>query len=312
MEEQRPLIASAVNDGGKEDMEMEPGVMATLSKASRTIKVLLASSLLFQTLFTLSFFYSSDVSDLPVWAVVVACLSAVGFLACIGVSMWLSHVYGGPIRPGLAGLFYVCSFTFAVLFGNWFRYFVQGIVAKIHDHDVPVTDERVLSGFIVLLVYSSDVHGALNHVSEFKSFTLLRFLPLCLLSLALAVVAIMFRVFGDVESAIVGDPLLLLENTLTLLICVLHLTVTLQAGDSPHPPLPPLGILLTAGFMLLCTAAMVAVMGLAFSFEYLYIADIIHRCIDVALLLEAQVVRQFQLKYRTRPPPPTDDSEPLH
>ncbi len=249
-----------------------------LSHASAARKWLFALFVVCQGAFVLCFFFKADVFQLSPGVVAGAAVS-LALLIAVGA------VLVGTAPEGRLVLLcvLVCAFVWMLLFAAWMQLFIASAVLEVLELPDSGVQERVLSGFVVLLVFSSDVFSALDHLNEARP-SWRAMLPVLLIAAALVGVTATQRFFASAES-------LPFEIALTALIVLLHLQASVVAHHGPAVG----GLAVAVGVSLVSLAGLCAAVCL-FVLEHEPVADVLHRCVDVLLLLESHVARVALLR----------------
>jgi hypothetical protein len=265
-------LVSAVPEEELAEDSNARGLQSLFAKSSRLRRLLFFGGILFQGLFCLCFFASTDVHSIPTVWLVFLCLSAACFLLCSGFMMLTAR----PQQRLMIACVYGASFAFALLFASWLQLFGVAAVYEIYKLTPPPGSQaRVLSGFVILLVYSTDVFEALDHVRQHESKALI---PIIAIVLMLVVVSLLQHIYPANATS------LYFEIALTALILLMHLF----AGILHEERLSFLVFALVVSFI--CLGALCASTILVV-FDYENIADVVHRCVDVLLLIESHWVR---------------------
>ncbi len=263
---------------GKQPDKDGGAVSRLMARASSARKWLFGLFIVLQGAFMSCFFYKSDVFQL-----------GTGVIAGASVSFVLLVVAGGiliataPSSKQILLCMLVCAWVWMLLFSSWLQLFVLSATYELNGYPpVPRMQERVLSGFVVLLVFSSDVFSALSHLNDAQP-NWKEVLPVGLIAVGLVAVTMTQRFLASLD-------MLPFEITLTALIVLLHLQASLVGHETSTAGLAlAVGVSLT-GLAGLCVAICLYVL------EKEPVADVMHRSVDVLLLLESHISRVALLR----------------
>lgn len=242
-----------------------------LALVARRRFIYLALSLLGMT-FCALFYGTSDVWDLGPGFITGTCVAAAAFCGATAVLVATSS---GRHNGAVALLLSMSALSFGILFAAWFQLFVRSCYVEIRAISAPGLQERMLSGFLLLLVFSQDVLGSLGHVLARNALSVAEFAVLFSLYVGLLLLSVLYRIFAT------DSTQLHFELGITVGIVLLHLATGLSA-----PSVSVVRKSITAASSLLCLAALSAAMALPL-WGLERVSEVIHRCVDVLLLLES-------------------------
>jgi hypothetical protein len=270
--------------GGGESLSDEHGsekggtLSRLLGHASARRKWLFLLFMVCQGSFVLTYYWQANVRLLPPAVIGGMCVCLLALLVVGGVLVGTAPQSKVVLLCVLA-----CAFVWLLLFTAWLQLFISSAIFEVLAlPSTPGLQERVLSGFVVLLVFSSDVFAALDHLNGIRpSWRMM--LPVLVIAGALLGVTVTQRFFPEADS-------LPFELALTACIVLLHLQASLVAHHGPA-----LGLIIAVGVSLVTLAGLCAAVCL-YVLEHEAIADVMHRCVDVILLLESHLARVATFK----------------
>ena len=283
-----------MEDLEKEGLLPSPPSSMTMAGLSRSSRVALLAAFGGQLLSAVGLVWKPRVEQLPLFAIL---LTAIGAGISVVAASFAIYLAPSAIGRKFRTLLLIVSWTWQLLLCHWLVLFSQTIRNEIQDVSDSMLNNSVLSGFSLLLVFSQDVFGALGHIVEAGRLPGRWFVLIVSVMVLMLGTSVAFHVFGNEPSTIVTEPSALFEIATTLLILLLHLCTGLM--NSLFHSMSRCQWVFDLVFTTIAMMAMIAAFALAFFHQYDAVADIIHRCTDVALLMESSWLRQIDIRRKT-------------